>query len=78
MLHAWAAGRYITRRMRRARAPKRRRGAAGAFRGQGISANVGIISLINLISLIKPIGADMPRHVPTGWGGALMSLSHII
>ncbi len=56
MLHAWAAGRYITRRMRRARAPKRRRGAAGAFRGLlglGISGRImNFISLMNLISLI--------------------------
>ena len=45
-------------------------GLPGAFRdllGLGISGRIiNLISLMNLIRLMSA-GADMPRHVPTGW-----------
>ncbi len=58
--------------MRRTRAPKRRRGAAGAFSdlGLGISGRIiNLISLMNLISLIKPIGGRTCRGMSLQDGG---------
>lgn len=70
MLHAWAAGRYITRRMRRARAPKRRRGAAGAFRGLlGLGISGRIMNFISLMNLISLIGGGHAAACPYRMGG---------